>query len=100
MLKKILVLSVLALGVASAESYRINLSRPCVVKGGELKPGDYKLNVEQGKATFKAGKETVQSAVRVENAAKKFDRTTVRYNGESISEIRVGGTTTKLVFSE
>jgi hypothetical protein len=100
MLKKILFFSVLALGVASAESYRVNLSRPSVVKGSELKAGDYKLNVEQGKATFKDGSRTVESAVRMENADKKYDRTTIRYNGQSIAEIRLGGTNTKLVFAE
>jgi hypothetical protein len=100
MLKKLLVFSVLALGVASAESYRVNLSRPSVVKGNELKAGDYKLDVEQGKATFKDGNRSVESAVRVENADKKYDRTTVRYDGRTIAEIRLGGTNTKLVFAE
>ena len=98
MLQKIFVLAALALGVASAESYKLNLAHPAVVKGNELKPGDYKLNVEQGKATFTLGKQTVQSAVRIENADKKYSNTVVRYNGQSIAEIRVGGTTTKLVF--
>jgi hypothetical protein len=71
-----------------------------MVKGSELKAGDYKLNVEQGKATFKDGKQTVESTVRVENVDKKYDRTTVRYNGQSIAEIRFGGTNTKIVFAD
>lgn len=100
MLKKIAVLGILALGVASAESYRVKFLQTSVVQGTELKPGEYRVNVENDKATITSGKQKLETAVKVENSEMKFDKTSVRYTGEkTVSEIRVGGTKTRLVFN-
>ncbi|MBZ5585180.1 MAG: hypothetical protein LAQ30_23830 [Acidobacteriia bacterium] len=100
MFKKFMISAILALGVASAASYNVKLIQPSVVKGTELKPGEYRLNVENDKATFVKGKETVEASVKVENADQKYQTTSVRYTaGSTISEIRVGGTKTRLVFN-
>lgn len=100
MFKKFAVFAVLALGVASAETYKVKLVQPSVVKGTELKPGDYRLNVENDKVTIINGKQTLEAPVRVENVDKKFGATSVRYTMDNaITEIRVGGTKTKLVFT-
>jgi hypothetical protein len=49
------------------------------------------------------GKEKVEAAVKVENVDSKFSTTSVRYtNAEGkmkVTEIRLGGTTTKVVFN-
>jgi hypothetical protein len=48
------------------------------------------------------GKQTVEVSVKVESVEQKFDTTAVRYSGTEkmqISEIRIGGTKTKLIFS-
>jgi IMP cyclohydrolase len=49
------------------------------------------------------GRETAEASIKVEEGAGKFSRTSVRYtkDGEKmkIREIRIGGTTTKLVFN-
>src|SRR4051794_27053623 len=105
MLKKfVLAFGVLALAVASAENYRVTLSQPASVKGTQLKAGDYRLNVENTKCTLVNGKQSVELPVKVETVEKKFDSTAIRYTGagekQSISEIRIGGTKTKLVFEE
>jgi hypothetical protein len=105
MLKKfVLAFAVLALAVASAENYKVTLSQPTSVKGKQLKAGDYRLNVADTKCTIVSGKESVEVPVKVETADKKFDTTAVRYSGtgdkQSISEIRIGGTKTRLVFEE
>jgi hypothetical protein len=100
MFKKIAILGVLALGVASAESYRVKLLQPSVVRGTELKPGEYRVNVENDKATITGGSQTLEAPVKVENSDTKFTKTSVRYTDEkTVSEIRVGGTKTKLVFN-
>jgi hypothetical protein len=100
MFKKIMVFGILALGVASAESYRVKLLQPSVVKGTELKPGEYRFNVENDKVTIVRGGQTFDAAVKVESGDTKYSNTSVRYTDEkTISEIRVGGTKTKLVFS-
>jgi hypothetical protein len=105
MLKKfVLAFAVLALAVASAENYKVTLSQPTSVKGKQLKAGDYRLNVENTKCTIMSGKQSVEVPVKVETADKKFDSTAVRYSGtgdkQSITEIRIGGTKTRLVFDE
>ena len=102
--------AILALVVASAgtvpapgSSFRVNLSQTSVVKGSELKAGEYQVNLAADKATFKMGKTSVEAPVKVETAPEKFSSTAVRYTTENgkavISEIRVGGTTTRLLFN-
>ncbi len=104
MTKKIIFsLATLALAL-SAETHRITLYQPTVLNGKELKPGDYKVEVTDSKAVISRGKDSVESAVRVENTDAKFGATSVRYaNGDgkyNLKEIRLGGTKTKLVFGE
>ncbi|HVO96718.1 MAG TPA: hypothetical protein VMT15_01560 [Bryobacteraceae bacterium] len=104
-MKKMLLLFVtLALAVASAaSSYHFSLFQPSYVGGKELKAGDYKLELNGDKATIKVGKETFEATVKVENGSEKFTETSVRYTSAdgkmSVQEIRLGGTKTKLVFS-
>ena len=93
----------LALAVASAAStYHITLFQPSVVAGTELQPGQYKLAVDNNKATIKAGKQSVEANVKIEDADRKFTTTSVRYtNGDGkyhVQEIHIGGTHTKLIF--
>lgn len=102
--------AILALVVASAgtvpgpgSSYRVNLTQPSVVKGSDLKAGEYQVTVGADKATFVAGKTSVEAPVKVENGTEKFRSTAVRYTNENgkavISEIRIGGTSTRLLFN-
>jgi hypothetical protein len=102
MKKFLLTFATLALSVASAASYRVTVYQPSVVGGTELKPGDYKIELKDNKAVIKAGKETVEAPVRVENSDQKFNSTSVRYTNADgkmkVNEIRIGGTNTKLLF--
>jgi hypothetical protein len=105
-----MVMALLAL-VASAGTvpvgshYKITLDRPSVVNGTVLKPGDYRMTVESEKVviTTATGKNPIEAPVKVETAEKKFSDTVIGYvteNGkESLSEIRLGGTTTRVVFN-
>lgn len=102
--KLMLSFGTLALAVASAAtSYHFSVFEPSFVAGQELKPGDYKIELNGDKAMIKAGKQTVETAVKVENGNEKFPETSVRYantNGKmTVQEIRLGGTHTKLVFN-
>ena len=104
MLKKfVLVFAVLALAVASAATYKVTIFQPSVVKGNELKAGDYRLNVQNDKVTMVNGKQSVEIPVKIETVAQTYDSTAVRYSDQggktTISEIRLGGTKTKLVFT-
>jgi hypothetical protein len=101
--KLLLSFTTLALAVASAaSSYKVTLFQPSVINGTELKPGQYKLTLQDNKAIISSGKTSVEATVKTETADSKFNSTTVRYqNGDGkyrLQEIRLGGTNTKLTF--
>ena len=92
----------LALAVASAAtSYNVTFFEPVVVNGTTLKPGEYKVEVNNDKATLKKGKIVAESPVKVESNDAKYPTTSVRLaSGTQLEEIHVGGTRTKLVFEK
>ena len=111
MLKKVVLgFVILALAVATAGtipgvgSYKLTLLQPTMVNGTVLKPGDYKLNLANDKVTILDGKFSVEARVKVETVDKKFDTTSIRYSDQAgkavLSEIRLGGTKTKLLFNQ
>lgn len=104
MFKRLVVcFSMLALAVASAATHSVTLFQPSVINGTELKPGDYKLQIQDQKVVISKGKNTVEAPVKVETVDSKYASTSVRYeNGQGklrVQEIRIGGTNTKLVFN-
>ena len=88
---------------APGSSFRVTITQVSVVKGAELKPGEYRVSLGADKVTFTLGKQVVDAPVKIETAPQKFDVTAIRYstdNGKAvISEIRVGGSTTRLLFN-
>ena len=103
-MKKLFVLFAAAISVAAAaETHRVTLYQESIVNGTALKAGDYKMTLEDSKVVIAKGKQKVEAPVTVEAAESKFDATSVRYaNGDGkyrVKEIRIGGTTTKLVFN-
>ena len=96
-------LLLLAAAVASAKTYTVNLYQAAAFGEVELAPGQYKVEVNEGKAVIRNGKVHGESAVKVEDGTDKFDRTTIRFDNAGgktkIQEIRLGGTRTKLVFT-
>jgi hypothetical protein len=106
MIRKVLLsFAVVALAaVAGTKSYTVNLFEPAVLGGTELKPGEYKVEVVDQKAVIRNGKLHGEFPVKVETSGSKYGATSVRFsNGDGklhIREIQIGGTSTKLVFSE
>ena len=106
MKKIIFAFATLTLAVASAAGNRHNFKiyEPAQIAGQTLKPGDYTIELKDNRAVIKNGKQVVEADVRVENEGKKFASSVVRYSGEApnakIEEIRIGGTNTKLVFTQ
>lgn len=86
----------------AASNYRVELYKPITVNGIDLKAGECKLEVVDNKAVFKQGKKMVEVPVRIEQGTKKFLSTTVSVNEDSNQprEIRLAGTTIKLIFGE
>jgi len=101
-----LVLSAIAfagMAMAAGKSYTLKLYEPAMVGNTELKAGEYRVEVTDQKAVIKAGKVQKEADVKVETGDSKYDTTTVRLSSGAkpqIQEIRLGGTKTKLVFSE
>ena len=104
-MRKVLPLFLVAgLAIASARSYTVNLFQPSLVGATELKPGQYKIEVNESKAIIRQGKVQTESPVKVEEGDTRFDTTVVRYVNSAdgkvrIQEIRIGGTKTKLLFT-
>src|SRR5262249_30053852 len=88
---------------AAGADYRVTLHEKSIVSGTELAPGDYKLQVDGDKVKFMSKKQNAEATVKMESGTEKYRTTAVRYtNGDGkykIQEIRLGGTTTKLVFN-
>ena len=98
-----LFLSLVAIG--SAKSWDIMVDSATKAGNVVLPAGNYsvKLNNNQALFTSESGKKYTV-AVKVENAAKKYDQTTVQTekqgDAQVIQSIDLGGTTEKLDFGE
>jgi hypothetical protein len=103
MLKKFLFTSLgvgVMAAVAASGTYKVQLYQNSVVDGKDLKPGNYKIQVENNTAVLKNGKQAVQVPARVETAPSKYASTEMEYlNNTTLQEIRIGGTHTKIVFT-
>jgi hypothetical protein len=102
----VLLASGLLTAIANADqSYRFTLSNTSQIGNAELRPGDYKLIVDGPKVVvteITTGK-SIEVEAKVESADKKFAATEVHtklVDGVSqISEIRIGGSTTRVSFN-
>ncbi len=99
----LLVAAFLVPAASADESYKFNLGKGYKIGSSELQAGDYRLVVGGPKLVLtevKTGK-TVEFAAKVENSDKKFGSTEVhskKVDGvNQISEIRIGGSKTKVV---
>ena len=102
-MKKTLLLSVMVFGAtafaASDKPFKITLTQDSIVEGKTLKAGDYKVSFENGTAMIKQGKDVIQVPAREENEAIKFESNSLVYQDDGkLSEVRIGGTHTKIVF--
>ena len=87
--------------VGQAATYHVTLLKPTIVAGQELKPGDYKVEVNNETAVISHGKQSVETKVKTESADKKYDTTVIKYQTDGVKfklrEIGIGGSKTKLV---
>jgi hypothetical protein len=99
----VFVLAAASLMMAASKTYNISLLQPAKIGGVELKAGEYKVEVvDENKAIFRNGKLHGEAAVKLETSDKKYQTTSVRMNGDTrqVQEIRVGGTKTRMIFTE
>ncbi len=102
--KYLVAILLLCVSLALAKTYTITLSDASKVGNSELKPGSYTLKLEGDKAIFldRTRKPVVETAVKIETAARKFDATAIEFRkvdgANQIRAISLGGSKTKLVF--
>jgi hypothetical protein len=108
--KLIVAFSILALVAAMAgtvpvkgPTHKVLLTQTSVVMGTALKAGEYRLIVRPGIVTFILDKESHEIPAKVETNGTKYFTDEVQYDRDHdqvrISEICLGGTTTRLVFN-
>ncbi len=102
--KYVAALVLLCSSLLLAKTYTITLSDASKVGDRELKPGNYALKLEGNKAVFldRTRKPVLETSVKVENAARKFDSTAIEFRkvdgANRIQAISLGGSNLKLVF--
>lgn len=102
-IKSILAVSVLALSavvLASAEDF--TLSQAASIGSQKFKVGTYSVSVKKDQAVFtNPDGKTFKLPVKIEQADKKFVSTMVNVStGGALTEIDLGGSTTKLMFGQ
>lgn len=104
MKKLLLAFAIAGLAVASARSISIDLFQPALLGSTQLAPGHYSVEIVEQKAVLRNGKTQGEAPVRVETMDKKYPTTSVLFANSDgkmhIQEIHVGGSTTKIVFTE
>ena len=89
----------------NAKKYAITLDSAAKIGSTEFRAGDYKMQVDASKVTFtelKSGKE-IEVNAKIETVESKFDRTSIHSKTDErgarqISEIRIGGSKTRIAF--
>jgi hypothetical protein len=91
-----------ALAVASAaSSYNVTFYQPVTINGAEIKAGDYTLELkDDNMAVIKQGETVTEAPVKVKNDGQTYSSNMVRLNHHRVEEIRLAGTTKRLVFEK
>ncbi len=91
--------SLLTLGIASAaDPYNVTVLDAVQVGKTELKPGDYKVEMQGDKAVFTIGKKTVVVPATLSKGEQPFASTVFISQHSKLKEIDLGGTQDKIVF--
>jgi hypothetical protein len=86
---------------AAGPSYKISLLDNSVIDGQQVKAGDYKIELKDNNtAVLVHGKKSIDLPAKVENNTNKYATTEFQYaNNNTLQEIRIGGTNTRIVFN-
>jgi len=102
LLRLIAMASAIAVATQAADR-QITLLDPCVIAGTKLNAGEYKVQIDGNKVKIYSPKQSVETTAKVETGGEKYSSNALRYEKgdvpRRITEIRLGGTNTKIVFS-
>jgi hypothetical protein len=98
-MKKLLTVAfVFACMTLSAFGASLTVTSAITAGSTEMKPGEYKFEMQGDKLVFKSGKTVVAEVPATsETAASKYRDTTYESKEGKITAIRVGGSTTRIV---
>jgi hypothetical protein len=103
MLKRLAIIALLSVSLASAKSYTITLSDACQAGSSQLNPGEYTLKLDGSKVVLIDTKgKAIETAAKVETADRKFDQTAVfisKTDGANrLQSITLAGSKSKVIF--
>jgi hypothetical protein len=103
MLKRLAIIALLGVSLASAKSYTITLSDTCQAGSAQLKPGQYTLKLDGSKVVLLDNRgKAVETTAKVETAGRKFDQTAVvisKQDGANrLQSVALAGSKSKVVF--
>jgi hypothetical protein len=103
MLKRIAILALLGVSLASAKTYTFTVTNPAQAGKVQLKPGEYSLKLDGSQVVFMdTNGRRIDATAKVETAGRKFDQTAVatsKAGGSTrIQWIELGGGRNKVVF--
>ena len=97
---RLLCFSTLALGIACAATpYDVTVLDSVSVGKTELKPGDYKVEMQGDKAVFTTGKKSIAIPATLSKSDQTFASTVFVARKAQLQEIDLGGTQDKIVFA-
>src|SRR3979490_211518 len=98
--KLVFSVATVAFGVATAAApYKVKLDVPLSIGSTELKAGEYKVEMQGGKAVFKIGKTVIEGPATMGKSEQKYRWTSVVTEGSKLQEIDFGGTTENMLFT-
>jgi hypothetical protein len=103
MLKRVAILALLGVSLASAKTYTFTVADPAQAGEVQLKPGEYSLKLDGSQVVLmdRAGRR-IDTTAKVESADRKFDQTVIsisKVDGTNrIQAIQLGGSKNRVVF--
>lgn len=103
MLKRLAIIVLLGVSLASAKSYTITLSDVCQAGSAQLKPGQYTLKLDGPKVVLIDSKgKSIETTAKIETADRKFDQTAISITksdgANRLQSISLAGSKSKVVF--
>lgn len=105
MKKLIFVTLIVALAAFAASNvFHVTFENAAWLGATQIKPGDYKITVENGTATFKSGKTVLTAPATIETAEKTHSTTAVLTimvgDKAQLQAIEIGGSKVKIVIGQ
>jgi hypothetical protein len=103
MLKRVAILALLGVSLASAKTYTFTVADPAQAGKAQLKPGEYSLKLDGSQVVLMDGSgRRIDTTAKVESADRKFDQTVISFSKvdgtNRIQAIQLGGSKNRVVF--